>query len=124
MIDPPWQQKKGGRRKVRPNQNREMDYPVMSTKEIFMLLDKEVLVHADNPHCVFIWTIEQYLLECESYMKERKYKRHCRLIWDKTNGVAPAFTIRFSHEYLLWYYQKQLLPPAKKYRGKFRTVFS
>ena len=89
-----------------------------------MLLDKEIFVHAGNPHCVFMWTIEQYLLECEGYMKERNYKRHCRFIWDKTNGVAPAFTVRFSHEYLIWYYKPHLLPVAKETRGNLRTVFT
>lgn len=123
MIDPPWKKKKGGLRRVRPHQGRELDYPVMSTQDIFKLLDKEIFINAAHMHCVFMWTIDQYLIECENYMKERNYKRHCRLIWDKTNGVAPAFTIRFSHEYLIWYYQPSLLPIATGCRGKFRTVF-
>ena len=124
MIDPPWQNRKAGRRRVRPNQNREFDYPTMATEEIFMLLDNKILPKAGNPHCVFMWTIDQYLFECENHMKERNYKRHCRFIWDKLNGVAPAFTIRFSHEYMIWYYQPSLLPIAAGYRGKFRTVFT
>ena len=70
MIDPPWKKKKGGLRRVRPNQDRELDYPTMSTEEIFMLLDKKILGNTDNPHCVFMWTIEHYLLECEDYMGE------------------------------------------------------
>ena len=124
MIDPPWKKKKGGLRRVRPNQEREFDYSTMSTEEIFMLLDKEIFINTDSPHCVFMWTIEQYLLECEDYMKARNYKRHCRLIWDKTNGIAPAFTIRYSHEYLIWYYKPQLLSVAREWRGYFRTVFT
>lgn len=124
MIDPPWQKKKGGLRKVRPNQQRGMDYPVMSTEEIFMLLDKEIFNKCETTHCVFMWTIEQYLLDCEMAMQERNYKRHCRIIWDKQNGIAPAFTVRYSHEYLIWYYKPQFLQPAMEYRGKFRTVFA
>ena len=77
MIDPPWPKKKGGLRKVRPNQQRQIDYPVLSTNEIFMLLDKEILLQAETPHCIFMWTIEQFLLDCEKYMQERNYKRHC-----------------------------------------------
>ncbi len=123
VIDPPWQKKKGGFRKVRPNQKRNLDYPTMSINEIFILLDKKVLPHADNQHCVFMWVIDQYLIGCENFMVERNYKRHCRFIWDKTNGVAPAFTVRFSHEYLIWYYQEKLIKPAINFRGKFRTVF-
>ena len=124
MIDPPWKKKKGGLRRVTPNQTRELDYATMSTKEIFMLLDNEIFSKADNPHCVFIWTIEQYLLECEAFMQKRNYKRHCRFIWNKTNGVAPAFTVRFTHEYLIWYYKSPLLAVARECRGKLQTVFS
>lgn len=57
-------------------------------------------------------------------MTERGYKRHCRLVWDKTNGVAAAFTIRFSHEYLVWYYKPKLPPIAVPSRGIHRSVFA
>lgn len=33
-----------------------------------------------------------------------------------------AFTVRYSHEYLLWYYKPRLLPVAVAERGKFTTV--
>lgn len=123
MIDPPWKKKKGGIRKSRPNQDRDLDYETMSTQDIFSLLDSEVLVNKES-HVVFMWTIEQYLVECDAYMLARGYKRHCRFIWDKTNGVAPAFTIRFTHEYLIWYYRDGLLPISKEQQGKFKTVFT
>lgn len=124
MIDPPWDKVKSGRRSVRPNQGRKMNYATMPTKEIFMLLDEEVFSQCSMPHCVFMWTIEQFLLDCEKYMMERNYKRHCRIIWDKQNGIAPAFTVRYSHEYLIWYYKPKLLHPAKEYRGTYKTVFT
>lgn len=124
MIDPPWQQTKGGRRNARPNQFGAFDYPTMPTKEIFMLLDKEIFIKADNPHCVFMWVIDRFLFECENCMLQRNYKRHCRFIWDKTNGIAPAFTVRYSHEYLVWFYKSPLPAIANEWRGKFRTVFA
>jgi N6-adenosine-specific RNA methylase IME4 len=123
VIDPPWKKGKDGLRKVRPGQNKRFDYPVMETAAIFELLDEAIFPNADTPHCVFMWTIEQYLPICEQFMKERNYKIHCRFIWDKTNGVAPAFTIRYSHEYLIWFYHPQLPLVSKKVRAKFRTVF-
>ena len=45
------------------------------------------------------------------------------MIWNKMNGIAPAFTVRFSHEYLIWYYKGRLPPIATEQRGKFTTVF-
>ena len=36
-TDPPWQQRKGGLRKCRPVQGRELDYPTLELGEIFEL---------------------------------------------------------------------------------------
>jgi len=123
-IDPPWLKKKGGLRKVRPNQGRSLDYETMSIDKIFELLDTEIFNNTTENHAVFMWTIEQYLNDCDKYMEQRGYRRHCRFIWDKTNGVAPAFTVRYSHEYLIWYYKYKMIPIAKEQQGKFMTVFS
>jgi N6-adenosine-specific RNA methylase IME4 len=124
MIDPPWLKKKGGLRKARPNQGRNLDYETMPTDKIFDLLDAEIFNNTTENHAVFMWTIEQYLNDCDKYMEQRGYRRHCRFIWDKTNGVAPAFTVRYSHEYLIWYYKEKMLPISKEQQGKFMTVFS
>lgn len=124
MIDPPWKKRKGGLRQVRPLQGRDLPYATMSTEGIFHLLDTEIFNLAQEMHCVFIWTIETYLSECEKFMAERNYKRHCRFIWDKLNGIAPTFTIRYCHEYLLWYYKPKLPPISKSYRGVYSSVFS
>jgi len=124
MIDPPWLKKKGGLRKTRPNQGRSLDYETMPTNKIFDLLDSEIFNNTTENHAVFMWTIEQYLNDCDKFMEQRGYRRHCRFIWDKTNGVAPAFTVRYSHEYLIWYYKEKMLPISKEQQGKFMTVFS
>ena len=51
------------------------------------------------------------------------YNLHARIIWDKENGIAPAFTIRFSHEYLLWFFKTgKIREMDKNMRGKFTTV--
>lgn len=123
VIDPAWQQKKGGLRKVRKNQGRELDYDTMCVEDIFGLLDNDIFPLAEDNHCVFMWTTEQYLLSCEYEMQRRGYKRHCRMIWNKMNGIAPAFTVRFSHEYLIWYYKSKLPLISQRQRGKFTTVF-
>jgi N6-adenosine-specific RNA methylase IME4 len=123
LIDPPWPQKKGGRRKVRPNQQAALDYATMPVTAIFDLLDRQVFPLAALRHTVFIWATENFLTDCEQQMAARGYRRHCRLIWNKGNGVAPCFTIRFAHEYLIWYYRGKFRPVAPALRGCFTSVF-
>lgn len=120
-ADPPWQKKKGGLRKSRPNQSRNLDYKTLSIEEIKNILSN---VKAEEKHNFFVWTIDEFLFDCENMMKELGYSLHARLIWDKENGVAPAFTVRYSHEYLLWFYKKgNMLKPCENMRGKQTTVF-
>lgn len=122
VIDPPWPKRKGGKRKTRPLQGRSLAYETMSVFDIFALLDCEVFPRAATPHNVFFWGIEQFLHIGESEMLARGYRLHARIVWDKGNGVAPAFTIRYSHEYLSWFYKPKLLPVARESRGKFTSV--
>lgn len=120
--DPPWPQKKGNTRKCRPNQSRSLDYPTVSVEACFDLQDPFFSNTAER-HNVFLWAIDKFLHEAEEEMQKRGYKLHARFIWDKENGVAPAFTVRFSHEYLLWFYKPgKMLMPRKEVRGKYTTV--
>ena len=119
-ADPPWQKKKGGLRKSRPNQTRDLDYQTNPLKE-----NKEKLasVNTAEKHNFFVLTVDEFLHDTEGMMAELGYKLHARLIWDKENGVAPAFTVRYSHEYLLWFYKPgKMLKPCQDMRGKFTTV--
>lgn len=121
-TDPPWKQTKGGLRKARPNQTKELDYQTMSFEDI-----KELHKHVfdnicEETHTVFMWTIDKFLYQTEEMMGELGYKLHARMIWDKTNGVAPAFTVRYSHEYLLWFYKPKMIKINEDARGKYTTV--
>lgn len=121
-TDPPWPQKKGNLRKCRPTQGKELDYPTLSVDECFALQDYFFNQTAEN-HNVFMWTIDKFLCETEIQMKKRGYKLHARFVWDKGNGVAPAFTVRFTHEYLLWFYKPgKMLKPCARCRGKYTTI--
>lgn len=121
-TDPPWEQKKGGLRGCRPNQGRELDYNTLCFDDIRQI-HETAFSHVEEKHCVFMWTIDKYLHDTEWMMEEFGYMLHARLIWDKMNGVAPAFTVRFSHEYLLWFYKKgRMLMPCNETKGKFATV--
>ncbi len=120
--DPPWEQKKGNKRKCRPNQGKELDYPTMSVSECIQV-QIPFFNSAAEKHNVFMWAIDKYLHETEEEMKKLGYTLHARIIWNKTNGIAPAFTVRFSHEYLLWFYKPgKMLLPRREARGKYTTV--
>lgn len=121
-TDPAWQQSKGNKRKCRPNQGKELDYKTCSMDEI-KEIHKQAMSLCNQKHNIFMWTIDKFLHETEQMMKELGYELHARIIWDKENGIAPAFTVRFSHEYLLWFFKKgNMLMPEKEAQGKYTTV--
>ena len=123
-TDPAWDQTKGNKRKCRPNQGKKLDYNTCSMDEI-KEIHRQAIKLCNPKHNIFMWTIDKYLHETEQLMKELGYELHARMIWNKTNGIAPAFTVRFSHEYLLWFYKKgNMLMPCNEQKGKFATVFT
>ena len=121
-TDPPWPQKKSNPCKARPNQGKELDYETMSVEDCFNIQD-QFFAQAAEKHNVFMWTIDKFLHENEQQMPKRGYKCHARIIWDKENGIAPAYTVRFSHEYLLWFYKPgHILMPRREARGVYSDV--
>jgi N6-adenosine-specific RNA methylase IME4 len=116
-ADPPWRQTKGGKRMCRPNQGTSLDYNTLSLSDIREIIDS---VEKEEVHTLFLWTIDKYLHEAEQLFGD--YKLHARFIWDKGNGVAPAFTVRYSHEYLLWLYKPKMIPIEPSQRGKYTTI--
>jgi len=119
-ADPPWRQSKGGIRKSRPNQKRVLDYSTISLEDI----ENYIASFSSGAHTLFLWTIDKYLHEAEQIGVRLGFKLHARLVWNKMNGVAPAFTVRFGHEYLLWMYRSPMHPISSSARGKFLTVFN
>lgn len=115
-ADPPWKQTKGGLRKVRPNQTKKLDYQTLDLEKIKNILSKF------QGKILFLWTIDKFLFEAQKMAEEIGYKLHARIIWDKENGIAPAFTIRYSHEYLLWMYKSPMLQINPTMKGKPTTV--
>ena len=123
-IDPPWRQSKGGKKNVRPKSSgEELEYPVISLEEIQEHLLRATELTEENS-IMFLWTIDKYLHEAEQMAKILGWKLHARMIWNKVTGIPAAFTVRYGHEYLLYYYKGKLLPVAKEERGKIHTVFT
>lgn len=125
LTDPAWNQTKGNKRKCRPNQEKALDYETLSIEEIKQIHKNILKENTSKKHNIFMWTIDKFLPQAEKMMTELGYELHARMIWNKENGVAPAFTIRYSHEYLLWFYKKgDMLMPSAETKGKYTTVFS
>lgn len=124
VVDPPWPYVAGGAKAARVRRfDRQWGYDVMNTASIFSLLHDRVFPMAAPTHTVFLWSIERALTEAEAAMASFGYKRHVRMVWNKKTGHAPAFTVQFSHEFLLWFYKPKLMPIDRAKRGKFGTVF-
>jgi Transcriptional activator, adenine-specific DNA methyltransferase len=123
-TDPPWQQGKGGKKKARPNSSGgKLNYPTMPLQYIRELHRKVLENLTEEKHNVFMWTIDKYLIETQKFMEELGYILHARIVWNKVTGVAPAFTVRYVCEYLLWFYKKgDMLKPCEETRGKYSTV--
>jgi N6-adenosine-specific RNA methylase IME4 len=123
-TEPPWQQGRGGKKSARPNSTgMAVPYETMDIPEIMELHRHVTNSLMNEKNNVFMWTIDKYLPEAERIMEMLGYKLHARIIWDKVNGPSPAYTLRFSHEYLLWFFKKgNIVLPDKSQRGAFTTV--
>lgn len=126
MIDPPWPTRRCGDRKARHSHTGQpLPYKLMHLEDIVHTLSWAIfpLLTEDSP-VIFFWSTEPFLRVAEDMMDQRGFTRHARLIWNKGNGFPAAYTIRVTHEYLLWYYKSPLRPVAPDVRGKFGSVFS
>jgi N6-adenosine-specific RNA methylase IME4 len=109
LADPPWHIKKI-KRKVRPNQ-KEMDYPTMSVKEIKELPLKDM--SAENSVC-FLWTIQKYLPLSFEVLKDWGFKYQRTITWDKKNGMC-LFGFHHRTEFCLFGYKGKIeMYPKRK----------
>lgn len=125
-TDPPWQQGKGGKKKVRPNSSGgNLDYPTMTLQEIRDIHKHISEKMVNKNHNVFMWTINKYLVDAQDIMEDLGYTLHARIVWNKTTGMCPAYTVRFQTEYLLWFYKKgTMLMPCENTRGKYPDIMT
>lgn len=123
LADPPWQLTKGGKKKVRPNSSgKSLDYQTLSLSEIENHL-RVALSHSSENATLFLWTVDKYLLEALQLLNNLGCKKHIVMIWDKGRGMAPAFSVRFTHEYLIYAYKGKFQKPPVEVQGKYASVF-
>lgn len=123
-ADPPWRQSRGGKKNVRKLSSGEpLPYQTISIEDIKKHIEYFSNLGDEN-HNLFLWAIDKYLFEAHEIAYNLGYKLHARMVWNKVTGIPAAFTIRYGHEYLLWFYKKKLIPVAKHERGKIHSVFT
>ena len=96
VVDPPWNQRKTGRRRVRPNQGAALDYPTLMKAEL-LLLPISQWAHPDRS---FIWlwatnskdrhTGQPILAAAFELMEHWGYTYYTMVTWNKRTGPCPC----------------------------------
>ena len=126
MVDPPWPV--GTVRYTAPHRAGTggrvgVPYRTAALDALWLTVETEILPHLTERATVFLWTLDRFLLPAEQFLESRGFVRHVRLIWDKGDtGMTPCGTVRFTHEYLLWFYRPPLQEVAKNAQGAFTTL--
>lgn len=127
VVDPPWNQRKTGRRSVRPNQGMFLDYKTMSCDQIKQLPIREWA--AEN---AFIWLwatnskdgLEQtpILKAAFEILEYWGFSFYTMLTWDKKTGPCPFGPYQITSEYALFGYRGKF-KVKKDALGKAKSVF-
>lgn len=128
VIDPPWNQGKTGRRKVRPNQSTNLDYPTMSKLE---LLDLPVEQWAEEQSFLWLWatnskdrkTGEPILKMAFDLMESWGFKFYTMITWNKRTGPCPFGPYQIITEQVLFGY-KGKAKFSRTSLGKMQTLFT
>lgn len=128
VIDPPWNQGKTGKRKVRPNQNTILDYPTMSKKELLAL---PVNQWADNQSFLWLWatnskdreTGEPILRMAFDLMEHWGFTFYTMVTWNKRTGPCPFGPYQIVTEHILFGYKGRAVFD-RDHLGKMQTCFT
>ena len=127
VIDPPWDQGKTGRRKVRPNQGQHLDYPTMTYAEIAEMPVPEWT--APNS-LMWLWATNSrsrssgrpILQQAFDLMEHWGFRYYTLLTWDKGTGPCPFGPYQVTTEHCLFGYRGKATFP-KDSMGKMKTIF-
>jgi len=128
VIDPPWNQGKTGKRKVRPNQTAMLDYPTMSKKE---LLELPVNQWAEDQSFLWLWatnskdrnTGEPILKTAFDLMEEWGFTFYTMITWNKRTGPCPFGPYQITTEHILFGYKGKAVFD-RNHLGKMQTCFT
>ena len=128
VIDPPWNQGKTGKRKVRPNQTTTLDYPTMSKEE---LLNMPIGELGKENSFIYLWTTnskdkktgEPFLKSSFDLLEEWGYNFYTMITWDKKTGPCPFGPFQIATEYVLFGYKGKCSFKKDKL-GFMKNIFS
>ena len=128
VVDPPWNQGKTGRRRSRPNQNTELDYPTLSKPELMELPVRDWA----NPDRSYLWvwatnskdrrTKEPVLAMAFQLMDHWGFNYYTTITWHKGTGPCPFGPYQVTTEHVLFGY-RGTGKFDKEVLGKLKTHF-
>ena len=128
IIDPPWNQAKTGKRRVRPNQGTRLDYQTMGKPDLLKLAVSD---WADENSFLWLWatnskdrtTKEPILKMAFDLMEAWGFTFYTMVTWNKRTGPCPFGPYQIVTEHILFGYRGK----AKFDRntlGKMQTLFT
>ena len=127
VVDPPWPQRKTGRRSVRPQQGVDLDYPTMSFDDIRSLPIREWA--AQNAY-LWLWATNSkdrksgvpILKTAFEVMEAWGFRYYTTLTWDKKTGPCPFGPYQITTEHVLFGYCGKAVFPRGSW-GRMKTMF-
>lgn len=128
VIDPPWNQGKTGRRKVRPNQDTILDYPTMTKDELLALpIDQ----WTQDESFLWLWatnskdkkTGEPILKMAFDLLEGWGFTFYTLITWNKKTGPCPFGPYQIITEHILFGY-KGKTQFTRDTMGKLQTCFT
>ncbi|GAB4215411.1 MAG: MT-A70 family methyltransferase [Synechococcales cyanobacterium] len=128
VVDPPWAQGKTGRRKVRPQQGTQLDYPTLSKTDLMTL---PIADWAEDQAFLWLWATnskerssrDPILKIAFDLMEVWGFRYYTLITWNKRTGPCPFGPYQITTEHVLFGYRGRALFPAACL-GKLQTCFT
>ena len=128
VVDPPWNQRKTGLRRVRPNQTTQLDYPTLTKQQLMELPIQDWA----NPERAYLWlwatnskdrnSKEPVLAMAFQLMGHWGFNYYTTITWDKGTGPCPFGPYQITTEHVLFGYRGKGTF-NKGILGKLQTCF-